>query len=922
MVEREQILTAYRLLLGRDPESEAVLDGMAGMADLNAVAMVLMGSAEFRRRATLGHLTAAAERWVCAEIRDGLLLWINLMDLGVGAGALRDDWEPDETRFILSQLEPGGFFIDVGANIGWFTILAAHRVGPSGHVAAFEPRPDLCRRVRDSIAANGFQDRCNLYNLALGETEAEMEIASVPEEYNPGHSFLVREGLEAGAVSWGRVPVRPLDGFDFGRRVDLIKVDVEGAEAMVLGGGLALLRHDMPVLIAEFFPEWLRKVSGVEPAAYLAMLRDIGYRIHELTADGPGRSFDDLPAEAGRPGFFTNIVAHCEARPFRVALPGAPPPVARAEAVIDTSSMGHSRRLSRLDGQMTALQAGLDALAARITASQDAVVAGITASQDALAGRVARSEVSLAAALAKAQEESHRAVIEALEAQDERHELQNRQNIAALERLQGEVKRLATAAGTPPRAVVSEDTFQPLMSQLQHIGGQLIALSEQARKRKKPLISRIFRELKKPFTRRYWERQREKRVLRKLACNAVIHAPVPAGLNTWSDVERSRAKVPALAGVAKPVVMVIDDRLPEPDRDSGSMDAMNMISSFVGAGWHVICGVHPKRDQDPRYTKRIEALGARRMSDADAPSVQAFVENHGAHVDAFVLSRVSAGGQFLELIRYNCPHAKIIFNTVDLHHVREGRTARLAGDEAALARAEKTRDREEYLVAKADMTLVVSSIENEMLQASLPGCVTALLPLSREVRHPGIPFEKRSGIGFIGGFQHGPNIDAITHLLRDVWPLVHARDPSITLEIVGPDLPPDALKDAQGPVRYRGALPEVEGWFDTLRMTVAPLRIGAGAKGKIASSLCNGLPVVISPVAAEGMGLEDGRTVFVAATPVEMAEAIVRLHSDPALWAAAAAAAEEAAERTLSVASYDRVLREALVRIELPVLAR
>jgi glycosyltransferase involved in cell wall biosynthesis len=771
-----------------------------------------------------------------------------------------------------------------------------------------------------------------------------MEIASVPDEYNPGHSFLVRDGLEAGAVSWGRVPVRPLDGFDFGRRVDLIKVDVEGAEAMVLGGGRALLRHDLPVLITEFFPAWLRKVSGVEPAAYLAMLREIGYRIYELTADGPGRSFDDLPAEAGKPGFFTNIVAHCEPRPFRVARPGAPAPVATAEAVIDTSPMGHSRLLSRLDAQVTALQAGLnplvtrikaslDAVAGRVAASedslaatlakaQDALAARIRASQDAVAGRVAASEVSLATALTKTQEESYRAVIEALKVQDERHDLQNRQSAAALERLQGEVMRLAKAVGTPPRAVVSADSFQPLMVQLQHIGGQLIALSEQGRKRKKPLISRIFRELKRPFTRRFWERRREKRMLRRMARNAVIHAPIPHGLNTWSDVQRARAKVPALAGVEKPVVMIIDDRLPEPDRDSGSMDAMNMIASFVFAGWHVICAVHPKRHQDPGYTKRIEALGARRMSDADAPSVQAFVENHGAHVDAFVLSRVSAGGQFLELIRYNCPHAKIIFNTVDLHHVREARAARLAGDEAALARAERTRDREEFLVAKADMTLVVSSIENEMLQASLPGCATAVVPLSREVRHPGIPFEKRSGIGFIGGFQHGPNIDAITHFLRDVWPLVHARDASITLEIVGPDLPPDTMKDAQGPIRYRGALPEVEGWFDTLRMTVAPLRIGAGAKGKIASSLCNGLPAVISPVAAEGMDLEDGRSVFIAATPDEMAEAIVRLHKDPALWAAAAAAAEEAAERTLSIASYDRVLREALLRIELPVLAR
>lgn len=872
MVEREQILTAYRVLLGREPESAAVLDFMCSKADLNEVAMVLMGSAEFRRRASVGHLSAHAERWVCAEIRDGLRLWVNLMDLGVGAGALRDDWEPAETKFILSELQSGSCFVDVGANIGWFAVLAAHRVGPSGHVAAFEPRADLYRRLRDSVAANGFLDRCSLHDIALGETDSEMEIASVPDELNPGHSFLVRERLQVGAVSWGKVPVRPLDGFDFGRPLDLIKVDVEGAEAMVLSGAQALLRRDKPILIAELFPEWLRKVSRVEPEAYLSMLRDLGYRIHELTADGPGRRLDGLPAAAAEAGFFINIVACCEARPFRTHLPAPPVRVTPADRVADVSLESLSRQLQALDVRVHALHSRLEVpneLKARLDQAQ---------------------------AAARRNEESLGGMQDSL------------------------VRAVATMQDSVPAHVVVAQAVQPVLQQVQDLKNRIGTLTEEVRRRRKPLASRIFRELKKPFTRRFWERQREKRMLRKLA-GIGSRAPAPAKLTTWADVQIARAKVPALAGVEKPVAMIIDDRLPEPDRDSGSIDAVNMVRGLVAAGYHVVFAVHPKREQIARYTTEIEELGARRMRDNDAPSVQAFVEQHGVHVDLFVLSRVSAGGLFLELIRYNCPHAKIVFNTVDLHHIREARAARLSGDEAALARAGRTRDREEFLAGKADMTLVVSSVEEEILQASVPGCATAVLPLSRAVRHPRIPFEKRAGIGFIGGFQHAPNIDAISYFLREVWPLVHTRDPNIALEIVGSDLPPDVLEAAQGKVHYLGALPQVEGWFDRLRMTVAPLRIGAGAKGKIASSLCNGVPCVISPIAAEGMNLIHGHDVLVANTPEAMAEQIVRLHTDPDLWSRLAAAAEELAEARLSSHNFDRILRETLIRMEMPVAA-
>jgi glycosyltransferase involved in cell wall biosynthesis len=193
-----------------------------------------------------------------------------------------------------------------------------------------------------------------------------------------------------------------------------------------------------------------------------------------------------------------------------------------------------------------------------------------------------------------------------------------------------------------------------------------------------------------------------------------------------------------------------------------------------------------------------------------------------------------------------------------------------------------------------------------------------VLPLARAIHPPRAGFAERSGIGFIGGFEHAPNIDAIRHFLADVWPLVHAADPSIRFEIVGSALPDGVLDGVPGDVRYLGTLDSIDGWLESLRMTVAPLRIGAGAKGKVASSLCAGLPCVLSAVAAEGMDLEDGRDVRVAIDPAAMAAAVVRLHSDAAEWAQLSAGGLAFARARLSVENYKQALRKGVVGMELP----
>lgn len=892
MMKAEEVQTAYRILLGRPPESDAIVDHIVQNYSPEQLGRQLLASAEFRRRASLGELPLGAERWVCTEIGKDLRLWVDLLDLGVGAGVLRNDWEPHETRFILSQLAPGDCFVDIGANIGWFTVLAARQVGANGQVHAFEPRPDLFRRLNQSVVENGMQDWCFLHNEALGGESTEMSIAAVPNEFNAGHSFLVKGELDPQSIEVARVPVRPLDSVKFSRRVNLIKIDVEGAEGLVLSGARAMLERDRPVIVSEFFPAWLRKISEIEPGAYLDLLRSFGYRLFELTGQGAGAEIAGLPPNVEDDGFFVNIVAVPHGHVLR--------PISTTSMAAKASSrLAATPRLDEsLCRELLLDQRAQITLAGRNLKSDLATM--LKSEFDAL-----RVEQGLLVSQASRQQATMlKSECDALRAD------QGLQVVQATQQLQTQILSISTQ-------------LQTLALRQADLGGAIARLEERLpRVSSMSIGAKIIREVRRPFTRQFWRKRKEKirakRAQRQLGAN---QASVPQWTNL-EQVSAARNSAPCLAGSKRPVMMIIDDRFPEPDRDSGSLDTVNIIRSFVAFGYHVVIGVLTTRIQDQRYVQLIRDLGAFPMTSADAPSIQSFIETFGVHVDLFMLNRVGTGGQFLELIRYNCPESKIIFNTVDLHYIREARSARLANDAAALSLSERTRDREEFLVGKADLTLVVSSVEQEILAASVPGASTLLTPLARPIREPSTEFAVRSGIGFVGGFEHAPNVDALRYFLAEIWPLIHAQEPELHFEIVGSALPPGILQGVSGPVQYLGAIDSLDDWLDSLRMTVAPLRIGAGAKGKVASSLCAGVPCVLTSVAAEGMDLEDGVDVLVGTSNEDFARKVLRLNGDSELWSALSRGGLAYAHRRLSVANYTDSLRRGVIGMGLPALGR
>ena len=234
-------------------------------------------------------------------------------------------------------------------------------------------------------------------------------------------------------------------------------------------------------------------------------------------------------------------------------------------------------------------------------------------------------------------------------------------------------------------------------------------------------------------------------------------------------------------------------------------------------------------------------------------------------------------------LRQKCPQAKIIYNTVDLHFLRLEREAQLKNDQALAQEAKKYKAIELELINLADLTTVVSSVEQEMLYKMGLARVVHL-PFSRAVRPSNVPFESRSGLVFVGGFQHNPNVDAVIYFVTAIMPLIRELLPGVVLNVVGSNAPKEVRDLACDDIEVHGFVEDLESLMDTMRVNVAPLRYGAGTKGKVIHALANGLPTVATSIAVEGMGLKNMEHVGIADNTHNFAKTLCFIYSDKNLW--------------------------------------
>jgi glycosyltransferase involved in cell wall biosynthesis len=226
----------------------------------------------------------------------------------------------------------------------------------------------------------------------------------------------------------------------------------------------------------------------------------------------------------------------------------------------------------------------------------------------------------------------------------------------------------------------------------------------------------------------------------------------------------------------------------------------------------------------------------------------------------------------------------VIFHTIDLHHVRYGREAALTPSDELTARANNWRRKELSAVESADTTIVVSPIEQSLLEQTCPNSNVALIPLSDVSQPSKIPFEQRRDLLFIGGYAHQPNVDAVAYFVKRVLPLIKQDIPDLKFYVLG-NQPTEEVRALAGfDVVVTGKVADLGEYFNKCRVSIAPLLAGAGMKGKVITSLSYGLPCVATPVAEEGIGLTDGLNVLLGSTDQELARAVLLAYKNRELW--------------------------------------
>ncbi|WAP70734.1 glycosyltransferase [Jiella pelagia] len=369
------------------------------------------------------------------------------------------------------------------------------------------------------------------------------------------------------------------------------------------------------------------------------------------------------------------------------------------------------------------------------------------------------------------------------------------------------------------------------------------------------------------------------------------------------DMEKDRGIVGRVA--------FIDYATPRPDRDAGSYAALEEIKLVQSLGFKVTF-IPDNVTYLGYYSDELSRQGVEMIHAPFAISVADFLEKRAAEFDVFYITRYQIAAKYIDMIRRLAPRAKILFMNADLHFLRELRSAIESKDDARLADVAKIRDDELAVMRKADLTLSYNDVEHSVI-------VSHALNAVKVVRAPWVvrasetiaPLAGREGFSFLGSYGHPPNVQAVEWFTEAVLPLVLHQRPSEVFHIYGSAMGANIRALESDNVTAHGFVEDLGDVYDRHRVFIAPLRSGAGIKGKVLGALARGVPCVLSPVAAEGTGLRNGYDCLIAEDPSMWAEHIVSLLTQDELWLKLSTNGRDFVKESFSVQRGQQIMRKA-----------
>ena len=330
-------------------------------------------------------------------------------------------------------------------------------------------------------------------------------------------------------------------------------------------------------------------------------------------------------------------------------------------------------------------------------------------------------------------------------------------------------------------------------------------------------------------------------------------------------------------------ILFIDHYLPEFDKDSGSLDSFYNLGILSSLDHKVTFWPDNLAKTEP-YTTELQQKGIEVIFGIN--NFNSFIKERGWLFHLCFLTRPHISIKYLDLIKKYVPKCKIVYDTVDLHYVQQMRQANTEKNSLLLEKARKIRQMEFDIISKSDITIVKSEEEANILLNEFPSLKIAIIPPCRIPEEKVIPFEERQDLLFVGGFNHPPNVDSIKNLVSTIFPKIKEKIPGVKLFVIGSN-PTKEIVDLcsnSEDIVFLGYVKNLKTHLQKARILVAPLRYGAGVKGKITQSLANQLPVVTTSIGSEGITKKDGDFLYIADNENDFAQKTAELYKNKNLW--------------------------------------
>ena len=330
-------------------------------------------------------------------------------------------------------------------------------------------------------------------------------------------------------------------------------------------------------------------------------------------------------------------------------------------------------------------------------------------------------------------------------------------------------------------------------------------------------------------------------------------------------------------------VLILDACTPTPNNDAGSVTTFNLMVLLREMGFQVTFIAADNLLYLSEYTQSLQRIGVEVIYTPFTNSVESHLIDMADRYDLALIFRPDIARKNIPLIRKYCPKAKILFHTIDLHFLRMLRESELNQSEELKNEALSMKKIELNAIEAADASIVHSQAEFDILNEETKANLY-VFPLILSIPGTKVAFGDRKNILFVGGFQHLPNIDAVKFFADEVMPRLREKLPDVKFIVVGSKPTKEIYELSCSDIEILGFVEELPPLFDQTKIAVAPLRYGAGIKGKIGTAMALGLPTVATTIAVEGMGLTKNINILVADEPQAIANEIHKIYTSEEIW--------------------------------------